>query len=270
MQIHGSSPISGVNRNLDQATKQVEGQLAKLSSGMRVNSAADDASGLSMSERMRALIESLEETDRNATAGIRLVETAETDLGQISEVLGRMRELGVQSANGTLSDADRANLDAEFTQLRDEVDRIAVNSEYNGTTLLASDTESIYVQVGLGDGERIEVELDGMTAEDLGLDVARVAAADQAAASVAIVDEAIDAVSKSRSSLGATRDQLASAVESIRQSRESLVATESGIRDADLAYETAQLVQSQILQHGAMSVLSQANVSNERAQQLLG
>jgi flagellin len=270
MEIHGSSPIRGINRHLDQATKQVEGQFAKLASGRRINQAADDASGLGRSEQLRAMIESLDAAGRNAGDGVSMVRTAEADLGEIGSLLGRMREIGVQAANGTLSDADRANLDAEFSGLRDEVDRIAASSEFNGTALLDGSTDTVEIQVGPSEGESIAVPLSGATASDLGLDDLDLSTGEGASAALGAIDEAIDAVSERRSELGAAENRLSSSIRSLGQTRESLIHTESGIGDADLALETALLAQERIFQYGAISVLTQANISSGRAGQLLG
>ena len=256
-------------RNLAAVTGRLQGNFSRLSSGLRIATAADDAAGLGISERMRAQVRSLTVASRNAQDGVSLAQTAEGALQEVSNNLTRMRELAVQASNGTLSTADRATLDTEFQALVTEIGRVAGQTTFNGVALLDGSTTSLSIQTGANSGETIAVGLSDMTSTTLGVNGEDVTSAANAASAITAVDAAIDAVSTTRGSLGATQNRLNSAISSIFNTRENLSAAESRIRDVDVAMETADLTRNSILQQAAVSVLSQANVQPQLALSLL-
>jgi flagellin len=220
---------------------------------------------------MRSQIRSLSQASRNTQDGVSLVQTAE---GSISEVLGnlnRMRELAVQSANGTYSDSDRLIMDAEFQQLIIEIDRIAGTTKFNGIQLLDGSQATVPIQVGIEEGQLIDVPLAEVTATTLGLDVTDfdLTSLDNATEVLDGIDAAIDTVNSMRGNLGAVQNRLDSSLRSILNVRENLAAAESRIRDVDVAEETADLTRNSIMQQAAISVLSQANAQPQIALTLL-
>ncbi len=257
-------------RNLAQVTGRLSGNFSRLSSGLRIATAADDAAGLAISERMRSQIRSLGAATRNAQDGISLVQTAEGALSEVSNILGRMRELAVQAANGTLSTADRTTINTEVIALQSEMDRVATTSSFNGINLLNA-ASTVSIQVGINSGEVIAVNLEDAQTTALGVNAALVNTTDVAAAtgSLAAIDTAIGSVNTIRGGLGASQNRLQSAVSSIMNSRENLSAAESRIRDVDVAFETADLTRNSILQQAATSVLQQANTQPQIALSLL-
>ena len=256
-------------RNLSNVSTRLGGNFGRLSSGLRIANASDDAAGLGISERMRAQIRSLQQAGRNAGDGVSLVQTAEGALDELSGNLVRMRELAVQASNGTMTDADRAVIDTEFQALIEEIDRVASDTAFNGVNLLDGSTTSLSIQVGTESGQTIDISLDDMTSStlDVGTDVTDVT---NAPAALDLLDTAIDTVSSMRGSLGASQNRIASTVRSIATAVENLSAAESRIRDVDIAAETADLTRNSILQQAAVSVLAQANVQPQIALSLLG
>lgn len=256
-------------RNLNNVTSRLQGNFSRLSSGLRIASAADDAAGLGISERMRSQIRSFGVASRNAQDGISLAQTAEGALNEVSNNLARMRELAVQASNGTLNTTDRATINTEFTALRTEIDRIADQTEFNGVALLNS-SNSVSIQVGLDSGETIAISLQNSTDTSLGIASISTTTTTNAQAALATLDTAINSVNTSRGNLGAVQNRLNSAFRSILNVRENLSASESRIRDVDVAYETADLTRNSILQQASVSVLAQANVNPQLALSLLG
>jgi len=259
-------------RNLFNSSTALSGNFARLSSGLRISSAADDAAGLGISERMRADIRSFSVASRNAQDGVSLVQTAEGALSEVSDILGRMRELSMQSANGTLNAGDRSTLDAEFQQLVSEIDRIANGTEFNGVSLLDGTTTSIGIQVGIGGTTNDVINVSGAdaTAATLGLGSASISTSSDASSMLATLDTAINSVNSSRGTLGAQQNRLESTLRSLANVRENTSAAESRIRDVDVAFETADLTRNSILQQAATSVLAQANAQPQLALSLLG
>ena len=256
-------------RNLSAITTRLQGNFARLSSGLRISTAADDAAGLGISEKMRSQIRSYSAAGRNAQDGISLVQTAEGALNEVSNILGRMRELSVQAANGTLSTADRATINTEFTALTSEIERIADQTTFNGINLMNAATTAD-IQVGINTGETISVTLSDMQSAALGIDALDTTTAANASAALATLDTAIETVNTQRGSLGADQNRLQSAYSSIQNVHENLSAAESRIRDVDVAWETADLTRNSILQQAATSVLAQANTQPQLALSLLG
>ncbi len=260
-------------RNLANSTTNLGGNYSRLSSGLRIATAADDAAGLGISERMRSDIRSFGVASRNAQDGISMVQTAEGALNEVSDLLGRMRELSMQSANGTLSDDDRETLDNEFQQLVDEIDRISETTEFNGVKLLDGTNSDIAIQVGIGSStaDTISVSAADASTSTLGIaDGSGISTATTAQSMLDTIDSAIDSVNTTRGTLGAQQNRLGSTLRSLANVRENTSAAESRIRDVDVAMETADLTRNSILQQAATSILAQANQQPQLALSLLG
>jgi len=259
-------------RNLANVTTRLAGNFARLSSGLRITTAADDAAGLGISERMRAQIRSLDQASRNAQDGVSLVQTTEGVLGESTSNLTRMRELAIQASNGTLNTGDRSSLDTEFQALISEIDRVAVEADFNGIHLLDGTQANVVFQIGTETGETITVSLTDMTKIGLGLNGANLdlSTVTNASAALATIDTAIDTVTSFRSKLGAAQNRLSSATRSIATTRENLSAAESRIRDVDVARETADLTRNTIMQQAATAILGQANAQPQLALSLIG
>ena len=255
-------------RNLSNVSSRLGGNFARLSSGLRISTAADDAAGLGVSERLRSQIRSLGQAGRNAQDGISLAQTAEGALNEVSNILGRMRELAMASTNGTLSSTDRATLDTEFQALSEEIDRISTTTNFNDISLLDGSVSQTNIQVGIDEGQTITIS--NQDTSDLGISSASVTTASSAGSSLATIDAAISTINTARGNLGASQNRLQSALNSILNVRENLSAAESRIRDVDVASETADLTRNSILQQAATSVLSQANLQPQLALSLLG
>ncbi len=256
-------------RNLAGVTGRLQGNYARLSSGLRIATAADDAAGLAISERMRSQIRSFAAAGRNAQDGISLVQTAEGAMNEASNILTRMRELAIQSANGTLSPTDRVTIGSEVSQLISELDRIAGSTQFNGINLLDGTAATTSIQVGINANETIDVTLEDTTTNTLGVNAVDVSTVTASNLALDMIDTAIDTVNTSRGNLGAAQNRLQSAIASIANVRENLSAAESRIRDVDVAMETADLTRNSIMQQAAVSVLQQANVQPQIALKLL-
>jgi flagellin len=257
--------------NLANVSERLSGNFSRLSSGLRIATAADDAAGLGISERLRAQVRSLNQAGRNAQDGISLVQTAEGSLQQTNENLSRLRELAVQASNGTLNTGDRVIIAAEFQSLSDEIGRVSADTTFNGVDLLNSST-FIDIQVGIEANQTISIELNPVSQTALGITNAgaSVTSVSGAVAALNVIDSAIDSVAALRGKLGASQNRLGSAIRSIASTSENLSAAETRIRDVDVAFETADLTRNSILQQAAISVLSQANVQPQLALSLLG
>jgi flagellin len=257
-------------RNLAAVSDRLQGNLSRLSSGLRIASASDDAAGLGISERMRAKIRSFAVAGRNAQDGVSLAQTAEGALQEVSNNLTRMRELAVQAANGTLTTADRTTLDTEFQELVSEIDRIATQTSFNSIRLLDGSTATISIQVGTNANETIGMSLGaGTDSAALGISAVNVTSTTFASQAMGALDSAIDLTTTTRGRLGAAQNRMTSAIASIAGARENLAAAESRIRDVDMAMETADLTTNSILQQAAVSVLAQANFQPQLALNLL-
>lgn len=269
LRINTNLAALAAQRNLSAVTTRLAGNFARLSSGLRIATAADDAAGLGISERMRAQIRSLTVASRNAQDGISLVQTADGALAEVDGNLIRMRELAVQAANGTLSSVDRAALDTEFQALTQEIARVAGQTSFNGVQLLDGSSAALALQVGAQTGQTISVALGDVTTTQLGLNGLSVASTGGAQSALAALDAALDDVTSARGVFGATQNRLESSIRSILSSRDNLSAAESRIRDVDMALETADLLRNQILQQSAISVLAQANAQPQLVLQLI-
>jgi flagellin len=256
-------------RNLNKSQLGLSKSMQRLSSGMRINSAKDDAAGLAITDRMTAQIRGLNQAARNAQDGISMAQTAEGALAETTNLLQRMRELAVQSANDTNTTQDRASLDAEFQELVSEIDRIAANTEFNGQSVLAA-SDSYIFHVGANEDQTITLQIDGAAAARLsGIDGHDVADQSGANSAIAEIDNAIGVVDTMRGGLGAVMNRLESTISNLTNVSENLSASRSRILDADIAQETSEMTKNNILQQAGVSVLSQANQSTQLALGLL-
>lgn len=248
-------------RNLGSANTSMGKSLEKLSSGLRINRAGDDAAGLAISEKMRGQIRGLDMATKNAQDGISLIQTAEGALTETHSMLQRMRELAVQSANDTNVTADRSALQSEISQLSSEIDRIANNTEFNTQKLLNGSFSSKTFHIGANISQNITLSIGGMTSSDLGVTAASVAITNQGLANTAIstIDAAINSVSTERAKLGAVQNRLEHTVNNLSVSSENLTAAESRIRDVDMAREMMKFTKDQILLQSSNAMLAQAN-----------
>jgi flagellin len=242
--------------------------LEKLSSGYRINRAGDDAAGLAISEKMRAQIRGLEQAQQNANDGISLIQTAEGGLNETHAILQRMRELAVQSANGTYDDTDRANLQAEVSELIEEVNRIADSTKFNGIDLLNGDLTDLQLQIGAND-ETVTMSVADMTASGLSVDGVDISDAADATSAIGTIDTAINLVSEARAGLGAMQNRLEHTVNNLGVTTENLTAAESRIRDVDMAKEMMAYTKNNILTQAAQAMLAQANMQPQGVLQLL-
>jgi len=247
--------------------------LSKLSSGMRITSAKDDAAGLAISEKLKAQIRGLGQDERNAQDGISLVQTAEGALNEVSGALIRMRELAVQASTGTLGSEERGYLNDEFGALMTEIDRIANVTEFNGKFLLnGAASGGIDFQVGFtsGTNDQITAKIDKVSSSGIGIDGETISTATGAKNSLSAIDDAIKSISGTRGSLGATQNRLSITVNNLATQRENISAANSRIRDVDVATETVNMTRSQILMQAGVAVLAQANQLPSMALSLIG
>ncbi|MCP4572070.1 MAG: flagellin FliC [bacterium] len=274
MGIRINTNVSSVNtqRHLYNTTARFQKSMEKLSSGLRINRAGDDAAGLAISEGLKADIRALDQAGRNAADGISMVQVGEGALDEVSGLLIRMKELSEQSMTGTLSNSERAYLDAEYTALTSEIDRISDSAEFNGVALLDGSGGTVNIQVGITSAatDRVQVDLSsdldsaGLTTTT-GIDTAA-----NAATALDEIDAAIASVSSARSDFGAVQNRLESSIRNISMTAENLSAANSRMRDVDVAKETAAMTSYQILQQAGVSVLAQANQTSGLALSLLG
>ncbi|MBL8694558.1 MAG: flagellin FliC [Planctomycetes bacterium] len=260
-------------RNLQEVTIRLQKNFSHLASGLRIATAADDAAGLAISERLRAKIRSLQQAVRNANDGISLVQTAEGALSENSNILTRMKELAVQARNGTTSSSDRATLDDEFQSLISALSRNATATTYGGVNLLNSSSD---VTFQVGDGVSAGVDTFTASLADVTTSTLGVSSLSLNTSSVGSIDSvitalgsAIDTVNTARGKFGAAQNRLASTIASLNISVENLTAAESRIRDVDVAFESGDLTRNSILQQAATSILGQANLQPQAALALL-
>jgi flagellin len=246
----------------------------RLSSGNRINRAADDAAGLAISEQLRALIRGYRQADRNANDGVSLVQVAEGSLNEVSNMLIRLRELAVQGASDTVGDTERKFIDVEYQQMKSEIQRITESTEFNGYNLLNGTGGVIDIQVGVHNDsfqDRISFNASAAnsTLEALGLTGETVATKQSSQMSLDVVDNALTSVNAIRANFGALQNRLVSTSQNLKVADENYSAANSRIRDADIAAETSELSRNQILQQAAISVLAQANSTQNLALKLL-
>ena len=259
------------HRHLGKNTSAQAKSMEKLSSGMRINRAGDDAAGLAISEKMRAQVRGLNQASRNAQDGISLIQTAEGALDETHAILQRMRELTVQAGNGTNATGDKQAIKQELDELSNEIKRIADSTEFNGMTLLSDESTSITFQVGANEGQVIGVTISSMNAAALTVEAKNleVETAGQVEATLKNVDGALEAVSKARSGLGAKQNRLEHTIKNVNNASENLQAAESRIRDVDMAKEMMSLTKTNVLNQAAQSMLAQDNQQPNQVLQLL-
>ncbi|MDR1399473.1 MAG: flagellin [Treponema sp.] len=268
------------NRNLGQTQNSISASMEKLSSGERITKAADDASGLAVSEKMRSQIRGLNQASQNVQNGVAFIQTTEGYLQETQDILQRLRELSVQSANGIYTTEDRAQIQVEVSQLVDEINRVASHAQFNTMNLLdgsfAQDGEKggMRIQLGANIDQNEQVFIARMDAEGLGLageqGSLNLTTADDANLAISTLDQALNLVSTQRAELGASQNRFEKAIGGIDIAAENLQAAESRIRDADIAKEMVSYSRDQILQQAGTAMLAQANVQTQSVLQLLG
>jgi flagellin len=277
LRINFNQAASAAQRGLAASQDSYSKQAEHLSSGLRINRASDDAAGLAVSEKLKNQVRGLNQAQRNAQDSISLIQTAEGALTETHSLLARMRELAVQSSNDTLTASDRANLNAEFTQLQAEVDRIATTTQFNTALLLSGSgtATALTFQIGANNGDTLALAIDGTQASSLNVaftsanGLAGVAYQSSASAVISILDVAVNVVSEDRAELGAVQNRLESTIRSLAVASENTSAANSRIADADIAQSMSEMVRSQILQQAGVSVLAQANQAPSLVLQLL-
>ncbi len=272
-----STNVASLNaqRNLTGTQRDMNRSLARLSSGARINQAADDAAGLAISENLRGQIRGLRQANRNANDGISLVQVAEGGLNEVSNMIIRLRELSVQAASDTIGDTERKFLDVEYQQLKSEIQRVTEVTKFNGRDLLNGTGGVIDIQVGTNNDpfkDRISFNASAANAslESLGLTAESLAEKESAQASMDVLDRALVSVNAIRANFGAMQNRLQSTSANIMISDENLSAANSRIRDTDIAAESAEMTRNNILMQAGVSVLGQANNISNIALKLLG
>ncbi len=268
LRINTNIPALNTARVLRKSTLDLNKSLERLSSGLRINRAADDAAGLAIAESFRAQVRGTSVAQRNAQDGISLVQTAEGALSETTNILQRIRELAVQAANGTLSSANRSALNTEAQELLSQIDKIANDTEFNNLRILSA-TGSVILQAGPNQGQTLTVVIDAANASVLGVSGITLAYADSAAAAINRVDDALRSVNTLRSKLGAYQNRLEFTINTLAIQEENAASSESAIRDADIAQETIRFTRNQILVNAGTSVLAQANIVPQTALALL-
>ena len=268
-----TTPMNALG-NLNRTNRGLTSTFAKISSGLRINSAADDGAGLAVAENLASDFRSLQQAQRNTHDGISVIQTAEGATNEVADILKRIRELAVQSSSETLHNNERTYIQDEFQELTKEVDRIANVTEFNGIALSNATNAELNVQVGIfdTDNDRIAIQLGDLRASSLSVDTGSVNLSNVASAQAALatLDTALDSVNQFRSDFGAVENRLTSALNNLEIYSENISASESRIRDADFAHETAEMSKYQIMQQAGVAILGQANGLSQGALRLIG
>jgi flagellin len=272
--INTNMPALEAQRPLRKVSRETDEAFAKLSSGERINKAADDAAGLAISEKLKAEIRSSRQANRNANDGISLVQTAEGGLNESSSLLTRMRELAIQAASDTLSDSDRDKSSMEYEQLKTELDRISQTTEFNGKKLLNGTSPKMDFQVGVGNHSTDDIisyqsqNLDsGIVA--LGVSEASIRSKQSAQNSLSRIGQALDKITSNRSQIGSIQNRLMNSSNNLQVYSENMSAANSRIRDTDYALEAANAARNSIITSTSSAVAAQANMSGQGALKLL-
>ena len=265
------SNIMAINahRQLGMNNSQVSKSLEKLSSGYRINRAGDDASGLAISEKMKAQIKGLETASVNAQDGISLIQTAEGALTEVHDMLNRMVELAGKAANGTMSSLDRSALQAEVSALQDEINRIASSTNFNGIYLLNGSLTSLVLQIGDTSTQTMSITVSAMSATALSVGSIDVATRSGASSAISAIKDAINAVSTQRAALGALQNRLEHTINNLDVTTENMKSANSRIRDTDMAKTMMEYTQTNVLTQAAQAMLAQANQQPQGVLQLL-
>lgn len=273
LRVSTNVPSLTVQRNIQATQKDLNRSLARLSSGQRVVTAADDAAGLSISQNLEAEIRGLKQANRNANDGVSFVQTAEGSLNEVSNILIRLRELGVQASSDTIGDAERGFLDKEYQSLKSEVDRIAQSTNFNGRQLLNGSGGDLMFQVGTHKSPNDQITYKtseaNVATSKIGISGAGVASKGNALDSLEDVDNAIKTVNEYRASLGAMQNRLQSTANNLSIHIENLSDARSRIADTDIAEEASKLARASVLQNAGIAVLAQANAAPTAALKLL-
>jgi len=257
-------------RNLFATNNAMQKSLEKLSSGYRINRAADDAAGLAISETMKAQINGLNQAKRNAQDGISLIQTAEGALNEIHAILQRLNQLAVQASNGTYADGDLENIQAEVDSLLDEIDHIAESTKFNGKDLLSDTASTITLQIGATSSDRMEIALSSATVTSLSIEGISLTSAASATAALNAISSAIETISTARAELGAYQNRLEHIINNLGTTAENLTAANSRIRDVDMAAEMSEFTKNQVLNQAGVAMLAQANMAPQSILKLLG
>ena len=268
LRINTNVPAINTSRVLKRSTEGLNKSLERLSSGLRINRAADDAAGLAIAEGFNSVVRGTQVAQRNSQDGISLVQTAEGALSETTNILQRMRELGVQAANGTQSTDNRTAIDGEVSQLLQQIDSIANDTQFNGIRVLSS-TQTITLQSGAMTSQTLSVTIAGAKTNDLGVSMVHVSTLATAISAISTIDMALRSVSTLRSNLGAYQNRLEFTINTLAIQEENSSSSESAIRDANIATETIGFTRNQILVSAGTSILAQANVVPQTALQLL-
>ena len=262
--------VSALNtsRILRRSTQSLNGSLERLSSGLRINRAADDAAGLAIADGFQSQVRGTGVAQRNSQDGVSLVQTAEGALSETTNILQRIRELAVQSANGTQSTQNRASIDNEVQQLLAQIDDIAQDTEFNGIRVLSA-AQTVTLQAGPNPSQTLGIAVNGSKTNDLGVSTVNVSSVASAVSAISTIDLAIQSVGTLRSTLGAFQNRLQFTINTLAIQEENAATSESSIRDADIAQETIRFTRNQILVSAGTSVLAQANIVPQQALQLL-
>jgi flagellin len=271
MRINTNVAALNAYRNLVETDNALSKSMERLSSGLRINRAADDSAGLAISEKMRGQIRGLNQAVRNAQDGISLIQTAEGALNETHSILQRMRELAVQSASDTLTADDRTQLQGEVAELILEIDRIASDTEFNTLALLDGGfaTTPMSLHIGANAGQSISVTIGNMDATGLAVGLVNISTQAGADGAITTIDTAIGTVSTERSGLGAVQNRLEHTIANLGVAAENLTAAESRIRDLDVAQEMVHLTRSQIMMQAGTAMLAQANMKPQSVLMLL-
>lgn len=272
LKINTNIEAMNAHRNMGITSSSMAKTMERLSSGLRINRAADDAAGLSISEKLRGQVRGINRAAANAQDAISLIQVAEGSLNETHSILQRIRELSVQAANDTLGSDERTAIQQEVDSLLAEIDRIATTTTYSGTKLLNGgnvSTTGLNFQVGANSGQSIAVTIATATKAALTIAALTVSSHTFASAAIDLVDTAITEISKQRSKLGAIQNRLEHTIANLGVNAENVSSAESRIRDADVAMEMVNFTRSQILQQSGMAALAQANTSRQMVLQLL-
>ena len=273
LSVYNNVEAMNAHRVLSNTNSQLSKSMERLSSGLRINRAADDAAGLAVSEGMRSQIRGMNVASRNAQDGVSMVQVADGALGNVGDMLQRVRDLAVQASNGTLTDAQRTNLDTEVQQIMTEIGKTGTDTEFNGLKILAGSVATagtaVTLQVGANASKNIAFTIGTVSTSDLGISGIAVSSAASATAAIASLDAAISSVTTSRANLGAIQNRLEHTINRLGMTSENLQAAESRIRDADMASEMITFTKNQILQQSGTAMLSQANSAPQSVLSLL-
>lgn len=268
LRINTNVAALNTDRALRRSTGELNRSLEKLSSGLRINRAADDAAGLAIADGFESQVRGTAVAQRNAQDGVSLVQTADGALSEATNILQRIRELAVQAANGTQSTNNRASLNNEVVQLLGQIDNIAQDTDFNGIRVLSS-AQTLTLQAGSNPSQTLVISVNGAKTNDLGVNSLSVSTVTAAVQAISTVDIALQSLSSLRSNLGALQNRLNFTINTLAIQQENATASESAIRDADIAQETIKFTRNQILVSAGTSVLAQANVVPQAALTLL-